>query len=477
MTRRQLWVSVLIGSALSLIGANRIANQQLIIGSSEGGWVTGYAAGFSSRSVEFFLVASVLMATAVAITWPWLRSLSNDDRGGVGPASAPAGAMAVKPFQEWALILGWCLLAAGLQGLLRFVSPYSLGAIFSSDIANSFYSVALKFDAGSILGDFERLRPSWALHAQSNLPGKLLLVRALIHNISAHPHVLAWLIVLLSNVGGVLVYIFVRDLFADRFVAALSVILYLFTPAKFFFFPLLNTVTPVVVLACACLLLRWLHTGKTLYAVSLGVAIYGLILFEPTALIVGLLFGVLLVHTLATGRMVLRSAVIQIVAGLLALVAAHLAMRLFFGFDLVSAFRSAAADAVAFNADARRPYDVWVRQNIVDFLFGVGFCQIVLFAPALADGMARLKRHERSPDAVAIVLLCLSMLAMVGMADGIGVNRGEVIRLWIFLACLWQIPAAYVCRRLESSRAFTLVLAATLLQNTLGTAMLAFVVP
>jgi hypothetical protein len=63
------------------------------------------------------------------------------------------------------------------------------------------------------------------------------------------------------------------------------------------------------------------------------------------------------------------------------------------------------------------------------------------------------------------------------VADAIGVNRGEVIRLWIFLACLWQIPAAYACRRLEDMSAFALVLVVTLLQNALGTAMLAFVVP
>ncbi len=477
MTRRQLWVSVLIGSALSLVGANRIANQQLIIGSPEGGWFTGYVGGFNSRALEPFLIASALAAAGVAASWPWFRRLSDDDRGGVVPASAPAGATAGKPAQEWALILAWCLLAVGIQGYLRSVTPYPLGAMFASDISNSFYSVALKFDSGSILGDFEQLRRSWVLHAQSNLPGKLLLVRALIDTISTRADVVAWTIVVISNLGGVLLYIFVRGLFADRFIAGLSLILYLFTPAKFYFFPLLNTVTPVVVFACACLLLRWLHTGRMLYAAWLGIATYGLILFEPTALIVGVLFGVLLVHAIVSGRIVLRTAVLQVVVGFLAFAATYLAMRVWFDFDLISAFRSVAADAVAFNADAKRPYGIWVRQNIVDFLFGVGLCQIVLFVPALADGVARLKDDRRSPAAVAIVLICAANLAMVSVADAIGVNRGEVLRLWIFLACFWQIPAAYVCRRLESSMAVTVVLVTTLLQNALGTAMLAFVVP
>ncbi len=465
MTRRQLWFSVLIGLVLSLAGANGMVTRQLTIGSPEGGWYYGYVDSAISRVVVPFLIASGLAAAGVAASWPWFRRLSNDDRGGVGPV------------QEWALILSWCLLATVIQGVLRSLTPHSLEAMFASDMANSFYSVAMKFNVASILGDFERLRHSWALHAQSNLPGKLLLVRALVDSISTRPDMLAWAIVVLSNLGAVLLYIFVRGVFADRFIAGLSAVLYLFTPAKFYFFPLLNTITPVVVFACACLLLQWLKTGRTIYAALLGSAIYGLILFEPTALVAGVLFGTLLVHTIVARRMPLLSAVLQIGVGVLAFAATYFAMNLWFGFDLLSAFRSVAADAVAFNETARRPYDIWVRQNIVDFLFGVGLCQIVLFVSALADGMTRSKADERSPGTVSIVLICAAILAMVVLADVIGVNRGEVSRLWIFLACFWAIPAAYICRRLESSMAFTLVLVTTLLQNALGTAMVAFVVP
>ena len=463
MSRRVLWVFVLIGSALSVAGAGCLVTQRLTIGSAAGGSFYPYLS-FNSRSVEPFLIACPLIAAAMAESWRWLQRLSNDNRAGV------------VRLQEWALILTWCLLAVAIQGLLRSMTPFPFDVMFASDLSNSFYSVALKFNVESILGDYERLRPSWALHAQSNLPGKLLLVRAL-SRISTRADVLAWLIVVLSNLGGVLLYIFVRDLFADRFVAGLSVILYLFTPAKLYFFPLLNTVTPVLVLACGCLLMRWLHTGRPIYAAFLGAAVYGLILFEPTALIVGVLFAVLLVRAIVDDRMALRSAVLQIGVGLLTFAAMHFAMILWFGFDLIGGFRDVAADAVTFNVLERRPYAVWVRQNLVDFLFGVGLCQIVLFVAALTDGVIGLKAGRRSSGTVSIVLLCSAILAMVGLADVIGVNRGEVIRLWIFLACLWQIPAAYVCRRLESSLAFTVVLITTLLQITLGTAMLAFIVP
>jgi hypothetical protein len=102
---------------------------------------------------------------------------------------------------------------------------------------------------------------------------------------------------------------------------------------------------------------------------------------------------------------------------------------------------------------------------------------MVLFFAALWDGLARWNEQPRSDATISIVLSCGAILAMVAAADLIGVNRGEVSRLWIFLACFWQIPAAYVCRRLDSALAFNLVLLTTLLQNTLGTAMIAFIVP
>lgn len=464
MSRRLLWVSVLIGSALSLAAAWAIATQRLVIGSPEGGWVYGYFRAFNANSVEPFAIASVLVAAATAAWWPRLRSLAESTLTGRDR----------NRFAEWAPIAGWCLLAVAIQALLRAFNPFPLGAMFASDNANSFYSVALKYDVRTILGDFERLRPTWALHAQSNLPGKLLLVRALIH-VSTRPEVLAWLVVLLSNLGGVFVYILVRDLFADRFVAGLAVVLYLFTPAKLFFFPLLNTVTPVVVFACACLMVRWLDGGRAKYAALLGAAIYGLILFEPTALVTGALFAALLARALRNGSITPGTAVRHVAVGIAAFAATYAAMYAWFGFDLLSAFRHVSADATKFNAEFRREYGIWARQNILDFFFGVGVCQVILFAAALGDGLARAR--SRSQSAIAIVLLCSAAAAMVAFADLIGINRGEVIRLWIFLACVWQIPAAYVCRRLDSRTAFTLVLMMTLLQDVLGSSMVAFIEP
>jgi hypothetical protein len=52
-----------------------------------------------------------------------------------------------------------------------------------------------------------------------------------------------------------------------------------------------------------------------------------------------------------------------------------------------------------------------------------------------------------------------------------------VVRLWIFLACFFQIPAAYVCARLEHPYAITLVVCSSIVSAALGTSMIGFIIP
>lgn len=454
MSDRFLWASVLFGTALSLASAASIAARSLTIGAPEGGWAYPYVGSADEGALRVVALSCLLVGAGIAASWRLLR----------------------RSHSKWALIVAWCFLAILAQGVIRSTTPHPLGAIVASDTANSFYSVAVRTNAASILSTFERRRHTWPLHAHSNLPGKLLVVRALTR-VSTDPETIGWLIIGLSNAGALLMYFFIRDVSGDRFLAGLGAILYLFTPAKLYFVPLLNVVTPVVVLICACLLIRWLNTASVIYAAVLGIAIYGLALFEPTALITGVMLLFLSIHTLVSRRLPRRTALLHLSAALFSFAATHIAINVWFGFDLFRAFAAVARDAAEFNSTSGRPYGIWVRQNLFDIAVGIGWCQTVLFAAALADGIVRWAPRWRIADAPPIVLVCVSVLAMIVVADAIGVNRGEVTRLWIFLACLAQIPAAYVCRRLESVTAFALVIIATVVQAALGTAMIGFVVP
>src|SRR6185503_14880982 len=112
------------------------------------------------------------------------------------------------------------------------------------------------------------------------------------------------------------------------------------------------------------------------------------------------------------------------------------------------------------NEAAGRPYAYWVGANLVEFLFGIGVCQAFLFG-----GVLLLALREN----LAIRALTLGLLAVLLVTDAIGINRGEVIRLWIFLGAFFQIPAAYACATLPGRTAICVVAACTLLQATLGT--------
>jgi len=277
VSRPLLWGALVLGALLSGIVCWQIATQSFVVGSVEGRWVYSYL-----RSLPDHTLAIAALACAVVSALLY-----------VGSATATR--------REWRLVLVWMAVALVVQAMLCSQAPFSFERIFTSDGANSFYWVTQHYDATTVLSDFDRARAR-PLHAQSNMPGKLMFLYAL-RGLSTQPAVLAWLVVLVSNLGGALMYVFVRDLLGDRRIALYSLILYLFLPAKLFFFPLLNAVTPVAVLACACLLLRWLATARSIYAALLGVGLYALVLYDPLALVMGLLFVALIARALWEGTL------------------------------------------------------------------------------------------------------------------------------------------------------------------------------
>lgn len=442
--------SVILGAAVSLAVCYRIATRSLILGSQAAGWFYGYHQLFSPRFLEVFVIA----CAAGALLW------LPDPRPGR---------------QEWTRVLAWWAVAIGVQWLLRSIAPFTLESLFQSDGANGFYGWAAQVTPADLLRHFNRLRRLAPLHVQANMPGKVMLLLAL-EALTTSPRVLAWLVAGLSTMGGVLLYVFTKELLADRKAALLAAILYWFYPARIFFLPIMNTVTPVLVLASACLLLRWLRTGHTRYPVALGLSLYVLVFFEPLPLVIGLLFAALAARAMAAGDIRPNRWIAQACLMVIVFLATAEAVDAAFGFDLVPALRQTAVHARAFNDAAGRPYGFWVRENLIEFLFGIGLCQAVLFGGVLIHALrARVPAGARLTR--PIVALSLGLMAVLLTTDVIGINRGEVIRLWIFLGAFFQIPAAYGCAALESRAACFVVVACTLLQATLGTAMIGFVVP
>jgi len=71
----------------------------------------------------------------------------------------------------------------------------------------------------------------------------------------------------------------------------------------------------------------------------------------------------------------------------------------------------------------------------------------------------------------------MGLFAVLGAVDLVGVNRGEVTRLWIFLGCFYQIPLAWACSLRDSQVAIAAVVAVSAFHAAVGTALVGFVVP
>src|SRR5262249_51565078 len=180
-------------------------------------------------------------------------------------------------------------------------------------------------------------------------------------------------------------------------------------------------------------------------------------------------------RALSRGDVTWRTLAWQCGVVVLTFLATDAAVRAWLHFDLLDAFDRIRADAATFNEQSGRAYGIWVRQNLIDVFFGAGVCQTLLVAAALVDGLRG--RQTRRALETPIGVLTISLTAALLVLDLAGVNRGEVIRLWIFFECLFQIPAACVGPQLDSRLAIAVVATTTLLQAALGTAIVGFVVP
>ncbi len=445
---RRLWLALWAGAALSVFVAYRMAHLSLVLGSVEGRWVYEYIYGFSWRSMAVCAAAFAVCAALLMIPSDLMRR------------------------REWWLLALWLLVGTAVQLRLRALAPYTIARMFESDGSDGYYGATRQYPASVLLREFDRLRPTLTIHPRSNMPGKLVLVYAL-ERLSPAPARLAELVVVLSSVGGLLLYLFARDLTGDVTTAMVALALYLCVPAKLFFLPILNTVTPVIVLGCLVLWQRALRARTTAYAAALGAALFGLTAFEPLPLVTGLVFAGLAWTAIVRGEKTWPALGRQVASAAIAFVSAAVLIGLWMHFDSLAVFRHLMRDAVEFNAAAGRPYHVWVWRDLLDFSIGAGLCQALLFV-ALVWAAVRRAGGAAALAGEPVAMFAVSLLAAILVTDVLGVNRGEVIRLWIFFACLVQLPAAHACTRLRNRAAALVVIGTSLAVGTVGTSMIAF---
>jgi len=355
-----------------------------------------------------------------------------------------------------------------VQILIRKVYPYSLGEIILSRGANSFYAPATKFSAFDIISNFSELASTFPKHARTNMPGKILLFN-FFTIFTSSPEIMGLLVIVISSFGALLLYGICKQLFQDRQAAFYALILYGLIPSKLFFFPILNTVTPVFILLSFYLFLLYIERKQLLFSWLLGFSLYTLILFEPSPLSTGIIFTGILTYAIWKGTFSIKDFWTLAVNSLLAFICMHIFFYLVFSFNIFQTFEYILTDAVNFNQNQQRPYWLWIGENAKEFFFGVGVPIIVVFIFMTAQFFSQWRKFINvknwSLDDVYLISVLITYIAITFL----GINRGEVTRLWIYLAVFFQVPVSRFIAKISKGETLFFLLVGVLTIQTMLT--------
>ena len=442
----------LIFSAVLVVAA--IAGKMFIFGSRPGNWVYAYFAGVSLRPFIYAVSMLPFVFLGMRATGKYIDKREGD------------------------VVLMWFLLGVAAQMLLVGLRPASLSEIVSCPIACSQYNPTQKYSLMYFLTNFHSIVDSGklGLHASTNMPGKVLFFYFL-RFFTASTEVMGVLIVFISSLGGILTYFFARRLFADRMIAVYSMVFYMFIPAKIFVFPLLNTVTPVFGLLPMLLLVEYLAAKKSVYAISLGAALYLLFIFEPLPLVTGLIALALVARSLCIKETAPGDVFRMLVLALVSFGVTYIAVFGLFGLDISRAFTFILSDQARSHIDLGRAYNVWVIENLRNFFFNAGVTQSLAFFIFLAGSLRLMKERGAAFFRGAAPVVAVSFAAVLLVLDISGVVRGEVTRVWIFLMVFIQMIAAYFCAREATRVTFYIMITAMIFQAAVTMSMVGFAMP
>jgi hypothetical protein len=325
------------------------------------------------------------------------------------------------------VIFAW---ATVLQWTLSTLAPNSLPDIIINPNANSFYQLPDTLSAKAYLAHFLDVRENLPLHATSNMPGKGLFYYAL-RLFGNSPAGFALVVLLVSNLGGFFVHALAFRLSGSPRGAFYAAVLYWLHPGKIFFFPLLNTVTPVLLLASLWLLLKCIDSPKLLWISCCGLSLYALFLFEPLPLGCGLFHAFFLGHSIWSKKRSFPEA-IWIVAGIAAsFILGHFLFWFLTGFQSIRVFSELLKINNAYYQSYIAP--LWYLRNIGDLAIGLGcgtcLGLIICLAWQVKNGdWAKLRGLTTAYAAIFVLTLAIFEI--------MGVTRAEIMRLWIFLACM-----------------------------------------
>ena len=284
-----------------------------------------------------------------------------------------------------------------------------------------------------------------------------------LESIVSNPQILGYLVIAISTLGSILLYGICKRLFQNRLIGFYAFILYSLIPCKQVFFPILNTVTPVFLLLCLYLLILYFGHRKVLYIGLFGISLYLLVLFEPSPLVTGLLFLSILICALGKKWLKKQDLYLIPLVTLASFGVIYLLFRLIFQFDIFKAFQYVMTDAARYNLQENRSHLLWARENLKEFFFGAGLPVMQIFIYVIISSLVNWKAllaslKQWSMETYYMIGLIVTLLALLI----IGINLGEITRLWIYLAVLFQVPAAWFLSKLKQNNLMLFLVAGTL---------------
>jgi hypothetical protein len=446
---------VLAGCIAVLAFVTSVATMSFEFGSRIGGWSYPYYRAVPWSAIVPFAAAAGCAVPLLVWSARWI------DR------------------REVLCIALWLIIGTGLVLLLRVPYPADFDAIIHSNKANSYYSVSLRPGFLALLQDFESVAPTLPLHARGNMPGKTGLF-TLLGLLTGSREIMGVLILMLSNVCGLLCYWIARELGTDRRTALFALVLATLIPGKLAFVPLLNVIAPAFILLGFCFLLRFLRTGESWLALFLGADVYATAFFDPFQLTMAPLFALFIAVGLWQGRLSVTAFVRLLGYSTLSFAVVYAVVHFAFGFAMYPALLYIYEDARHFVAGSNRPYGVWLSENLIQFSVSLGVCNAVVWIGDIARTIGSAGANAaslRDRFVAPMALLSLGCIVVLLAIDISGTIRGEVARLFIYIACFIQIPVAAICARSTNVYGMAIVLVCTLLQGAVTVSMIAFVYP
>jgi hypothetical protein len=448
-------VSLVITSCvIAALMAFLVVSKNFVFGSDPGNWTYPYFAAVAALPLWIPLLILVLLAISIFV-----------------------GSRLILLHEKTTLWVCF-LMAIFIELLIHASYPVPLGKIVQSDQANSFYSASLQYSPLEVLAHFSDLAPTLPLHARTNMPGKILLFQ-LLGIFTSSPEIMGVLVIILSTFGALLLYEICKQLFHDKIVAFYAFILYILIPGKLFFFPILNTISPLFILLCLYLFLLYLEKKKIIFLWLLGFVLYLQFLFEPSPLVTGIIFIGLLLNALGEKRISKKDIIAILLYPVLSFLVVYSIFYLIFSFDLLGAFRYVLSGAVNFNVIAGRSYKRWVVEDLKEFFYSVGTPVMVIFIYLVSLFFIQWRNIKSSVMHWTIENLFLfSLLVTFGFVVFSGINRGEISRLWIYLAVFFQVPTAHLIAKIpKSTMIFFFVALIVAMQSIIALQFVAFVKP